>query len=303
MQAEFNEKMDALAGNGESFAVALSGGGDSMALALLACLWARKRGAKLVALTVDNGLRGESAKEAKWVAGQMSARKIPHEILTYEGKIPTRNIEESARRYRYEMLVGYCRDRGIPALIVAHNMDEQAETFLMNISRGSGVRGLAAMAQRFMRDGVWVLRPLLSFPREKLRAFLRRQGQEWIEDPMNRDDRFKRARVRKALAALEIPADKIALCAMNAARAQEAIDFYAESLPLAKTALASAPKEVALRALAARLKKAHSPRLESLLRLLSSITGPKFKAATLGGYRISADESGMITLEEEKRRK
>ncbi|MDR1009430.1 MAG: tRNA lysidine(34) synthetase TilS, partial [Rickettsiales bacterium] len=258
--------MDILA-DGHRFAIALSGGSDSMALALLAANWAKTRDVEVITLTVDHRLRAESAHEAKWVGTQMSARGIRHEILTYKGRLPTKNIEAAAREYRYKLLCDWCRANAVDALLVAHNSDEQAETFLMNLSRGSGVSGLAAMSERAGIGGIPVLRPLLEFKKADLQRFLRTKHQEWIEDPMNRDERFKRVRMRGLLKRLELSPERIALTVENMARAKEALEFYADELlaaPLTVERLKSAPEDTALRALAKVLIGKYHPRLSSL---------------------------------------
>lgn len=181
---------------GASVAAAVSGGGDSLALALLLGAWARETGAAVFAFTVDHGLREGSRAEAEKTGGILKARGIPHEILTWQGEKPATHIQERARDMRYRLLAAACRARSIPALAVAHNLEDQIETFWMRLAHGSGLDGLAGMAPSREMDGVRVIRPLLGFTRAELRAVCSEHGAEWIEDPSNVNEKFLRARLR-----------------------------------------------------------------------------------------------------------
>jgi len=154
-------------------AVALSGGPDSMALCVLADAWARRRGGRVVALTVDHGLRSDSATEAAVVGGWMGTLGIAHQVLAWEGTKPRSGVQAKARAARYELLTGWCRRAGILHLVLAHEMEDQAETILMRLTRGSGRHGLAGMSAVSETSGVRILRPLLGVGRERLTATLR----------------------------------------------------------------------------------------------------------------------------------
>src|SRR5205823_2951019 len=145
-------------------AVAVSGGPDSMALLLLADRWARQRGGEAWGLTVDHGLRPESAGEARIVAGWLAARGMAHEILVWSGDKPATGIQEAAREARYALLAGWCRAHGILHLLTAHHREDQAETYLIRRRAGSGVDGLAAMSAVRELPGCRIVRPLLSVP-------------------------------------------------------------------------------------------------------------------------------------------
>jgi len=183
-------------------AVALSGGPDSMALCLLADAWARRRGGRVIALTVDHRLRPESAAEAATVGQWMRDRAIEHHILPWSGARPRAAIQAEARAARYDLLSGWCRRFGVLHLALAHQLEDQAETFLMRLSRGSGTDGLAGMSAVSETPAVRVVRPLLAVGRARLTATLRARRQAWIEDPSNRDPAFARVRARQWLAAL-----------------------------------------------------------------------------------------------------
>lgn len=178
------------------FAVAVSGGADSIALCRLSAEYAKKINGKIVALTVDHGLRKESFDEAVQVNKWLKKLNIEHHILSWQGEKPTSRIEEIARNARYDLLFNWCKTNGCLHLLLAHNQGDQAETFLLRLAKSSGVDGLAAMpAQSFRRD-VEILRPLLSFNRERIIATNKALNQEWIEDPSNQSEVFQRVKWR-----------------------------------------------------------------------------------------------------------
>ena len=189
-----------LAPSAGTMAVAVSGGADSMALCLLAHRWASHTGRTVLALTVDHGLRPDSAAEATQVAGWLHRRGIRHAVLPWTGPKPTAGLQAAARATRYRLLAERCRAEGIADVMVAHHAGDQAETFLMRRERGSGPRGLAAMPAARHVDGIRVLRPLLTVPKGRLIATLQACGQDWVEDPSNANQRFARVRTRLVLA-------------------------------------------------------------------------------------------------------
>jgi tRNA(Ile)-lysidine synthase len=177
-------------------AVAVSGGPDSMALCLLAHDWARSLSGRVTALTVDHRLRPASADEAARTGTWLEARGIRHAILPWSGAKPATGIQAAAREARYRLLAAWCRANGALHLLLAHHLDDQAETCAMRAERGSGADGLAGMAAVREIEGLRLLRPLLSVPRARLRRTLEALGQAWIEDPSNRDPGFRRAALR-----------------------------------------------------------------------------------------------------------
>lgn len=200
---------------GGALAVAVSGGADSMALLLLAAEWAHGSGQTLTALTVDHDLRPESGAEACQVGAAMAARGIRHFILKWRGPKPTTGIQAAAREARYGLLTQWCREHGVLDLLVGHHQDDQHETVLLRATRSSGADGRAGMAIAVHRDGVRLLRPLLSVPKARLRATLVAAGQAWLEDPSNGNPRYARVRARAALA--DAPAASTALARQAAA--------------------------------------------------------------------------------------
>lgn len=287
-------------------AVGVSGGGDSMALVLLADRWVRARGGSLLALTVDHGLRPESAAEAERVGGWMAARGIEHRILRWDGEKPRSGLQAAARAARHALLRQACTGAGIDRLALAHHRDDQAETVLLRLSRGSGVDGLAAMAAARTEGPLRLIRPLLAFPHERLLATCRAFGQDWIEDPSNRNPAFARGRLRAVaglLAQEGLDAAALAETARRAGRARAALESMTGALlteaadlrpegwiRLRRGALLAAPEEIGLRALARCLATigaaARPPKAEALERLFAEIAGDAATGRTLAGCRI-----------------
>lgn len=179
--------------------IAVSGGPDSTVLAFLAAQWraARADGPRLFVATVDHALRPGSAAEAEGVGRLCASLGLPHRILTWQGEKPTAGVQAAARSARYALLAAAARAEGATAIAVAHTLDDQAETVLFRLARGSGVRGLAAMRAVSRREGLVLLRPLLEVPKARLEATAAAAGLSFVRDPSNTDPRFARARLRR----------------------------------------------------------------------------------------------------------
>ena len=210
--------------------VGVSGGGDSVALMQgLARAVAPDR---LRAVTVDHGFRAAARAEAALVARQAAELGIAHETVDWrwDGQ---GNLQAAAREGRWNVLADVARREGAAAVLLGHTADDQAETVLLRLARGSGVDGLAAMAPVSFRDGLAVHRPLLSVPREDLRTALRLLGCDWADDPSNDDPRFDRVRVRQALPALEalgLTRNRLLQTAEHMQAARLSLDDQAEAL-------------------------------------------------------------------------
>lgn len=211
----------------------VSGGPDSVAMMWLAARWRRalKSGPRLVAITVDHGLRPEAAREARDVKRLARELAIEHRTMRWTGTKPKTGIPAAARLARYRLLVQAARSYGATHLLTAHTRDDQAETVLMRMSRGSGLTGLGAMAHLSMRDGITLVRPLLDVPKARLLATLDKAGISYADDPTNRDTGFTRPRFRAlmpALAAEGCDARNLARLAARMARADAALDLMAD---------------------------------------------------------------------------
>jgi tRNA(Ile)-lysidine synthase len=305
-------------------ALAVSGGPDSLALMHFAawCLAAERSGPELSVLMVDHGLRASSRDEALMVGRMASSLRLPHTILTWDTGTHSTSLQARARTARYDLMAAHCQANDIPALVTAHHLDDQAETFLMRLKRGSGIDGLAAIPERGLWAGIVLLRPLLNVPKARLVATLAEKGIGFASDPSNADHRFERARVRgspEALAALGLTPEALALSARRLRRAREALDYAAEEFLAAysevnvggyavidRKAVLSAPQEIALRALSrliAIIGGAEEPlRLAKLETLLAALAESPPKARTLGHCRVQPI-SGRLGIFREVRAK
>jgi tRNA(Ile)-lysidine synthase len=256
-------------------ALAVSGGSDSVALMVLFADWLRQLGenaAQHTVITVDHRLRPSSGAEARMVTTHATGLGFRHAVLDWHGPKPQAGLQAAAREARYQLMARYLAAHGMTTLLVAHTQEDQAETLMMRLARGSGLDGLAAMApsRHFgLREGcreLRIVRPLLSVSKTRLRATLRERGVAWIEDPSNAQAAFERTRWRAALGdlqALGLSRQRLALSARRLQRARAALeaitdDYCAEECGLVRTnpvggfsidrqRLSQAPEEIALR--------------------------------------------------------
>src|SRR5712691_5537486 len=184
--------------------LAVSGGPDSIALMWLAARWRSTlaRGPRLIAVTVDHGLRAEAAAEARDVKRLARTLDLTHRTMRWTGEKPKTGLPAAARTARYRLLAQAARASGATHILTAHTRDDQAETLLMRMLRGSGIAGLAAMARESERDGLLLARPFLDVSKSQLIATLRKAKVGFAEDPTNRDTSFTRPRLRTLMPAL-----------------------------------------------------------------------------------------------------
>jgi tRNA(Ile)-lysidine synthase len=225
----FRTNLDSLIEPGAKLGLAVSGGPDSVAMLLLT---AAARPGGVEAATVDHGLRPEARSEADTVATLCEKLGVPHATLAIEWDLPpTSAIQEQARIVRYGVLAAWLRDRELQALLTAHHLDDQAETMLMRLNRGSGVRGLAGMRRRAPLPGdpdQLLLRPLLCWRRSELEGICAAAGVPPALDPGNEDDSYERVRVRRGLAAADwLDPEGIAKSASHCGDADEAVEWAA----------------------------------------------------------------------------
>ena len=217
-----------------SAVLAVSGGPDSMALMSLARRWAALKGRELASfavVTIDHALRPESAGEAAFVAEQARRMGFSHAVIEWTGAKPKTGLQAAARQARYDLLFAFCAARAIGCVVTAHTADDQAETFLMRLRRGSGVDGLAGMAPVSSRGAIALVRPLLAFSKARLTASLRASSTPFIQDPSNENEAFERVRLRramKALAAAGIGRPSLTMAASRIGRSRDALLKIAE---------------------------------------------------------------------------
>ena len=289
---------------GERLALAVSGGADSTALMLAAARLLDP--GNLTVLTVDHGLRAAAAEEAAQVAAWAGALGVHHVTLHWRDAKPQTGVQAAARAARYKLMTDWCGAHGVQHLVTAHNLDDQAETVLMRLKRGSGVDGLAGMARESWRSGICLLRPLLDVTHDQLVASLKTANHPWFEDPSNSDERYERIQIRnsaKALDGLGFSAGKLVATARRMARARAALERATGELLAACAEVSdygfcrlhagpirAAPDELAIRALSRCVQAigggAWPPGDEPLERLLDWVRAGEAQATTLGGCRL-----------------
>src|ERR1700726_3954748 len=238
--------------------LAVSGGADSIALMWLAARWRRAlaRGPRLLAVTVDHGLRAEATAEAR--DGKRLARTphLPHRTLRWSGTKPKTGLPAAARTARYRLLAQAARSHGATHILTAHTRDDQAETLVMRMLRGSGIAGLAAMGRESERDGVLLARPFLNVSKSQLVATLKKAKLDFADDPSNRDTNFTRPRIREVMPVLAAEGGDVrslARLASRMARANQAVEILVDG---AERYLALKDREASDAARHARIFKA-----------------------------------------------
>lgn len=251
---------------------AVSGGSDSLALLFLLKdhLSRHALTTRLVAVTVDHGLRTESAGEAATVKALCEAHGIAHHIVRWTGEKPAHGIPAAAREARYRLLAEAAEAEGTDLMLTGHTLDDQLETVTMRAARGDG-RGLAGMAPATLYGGrVWIVRPLLKVRRAALRTLLTGRGIDWIDDPTNVDRKYERARVRAQASGADAETAQAKID--GAAAARVAFGQTAASV-IRKHVFLSAPGLVALDLSFADVGNGHAGALYALRILLATVGG------------------------------
>jgi tRNA(Ile)-lysidine synthase len=311
--------------NSTAILLAVSGGPDSTALLLMTSHWAGRRGAPRVeAATVDHGLREGAAAEAAAVAALCRKLCVPHHTLQWRGEKPKSRMQERARDARYSLLTECARGIGAEIVVTAHHLDDQAETVLFRLLRGSGIGGLAGMAASTNRDGVALARPLLGLAKADLVAYCHAEGAPFVHDPSNDDPRYARTRMRallKSLASEGLDAPALARLAKRAARVEEALarqtDAAEMRLQLAATGrceaalLLAEPVEIIQRLVTATIARVGGrepsrvglEKVEALVAGLrvALLAGERF-SANICGARVRSNGKGTVWVEREPRR-
>jgi tRNA(Ile)-lysidine synthase len=268
-------------------------------------------------LIVDHALRPESSSEAALVKTRLEQSGIETEILRWQHEVITARMHEQAREARYTLLIEACRRHGACDLFVAHHRDDQAETILMRLAKGSGVDGLAGIAAQSHRDGIRLLRPFLSVSKQRLIATCEAENLVFVSDPSNRSEKFTRGRLRKILPLLAdegMTIDSLLSLGTRAAEAKEAIHYYAKeflasavicdvggSLRLNRVRWREVPRAIALQALSQCLRNVHDdghpPEYAGLSSLLDALLSRSVETArTFYGCiaSLSADKALLL---------
>lgn len=226
LASRFRETLDRLSPGDGRIGLAVSGGTDSLAMLLLAH---EAVAGRFEVATVDHGLRPEASAECAWVARICADRGIACAILRVA--VGAGNMQAEARRARYAALAQWAGERGLAAVATAHHADDQAETLLMRLNRGSGVAGLAGVREVSMLGALKIIRPLLDWRRNDLAAVCALAGLDPVQDPSNSNADFDRVRIRQALGTADwIDSQALARSARNLADAYAALQDYAALL-------------------------------------------------------------------------
>ncbi len=304
-------------------AVAVSGGSDSMALLSVMAEHAKQNKIQLYVLTVDHNLRAEAKEEAQMVADWVTAQKsdfLKHQILNWDSEKPDTAIMEAARHARYSLMAQFCADHNLPILFVAHHQDDQAETFLFRLAKGSGLDGLGSMLEiRDYNDDLKIARPFLSAPKEDLIKHCEEQNIPVVNDPSNENQNYLRPRLRQSLGALAdegLTPERLAVTASRLSRARRAleeismnayqaslIDSSPEHLLFDWSKLKACPEEIAYRVLqtgieSLRPNSDYNIRMKRFENLFESLwhDAEGFKPRTLGGFKISFKKQPQLSL-------
>lgn len=301
---------------GDAIGVAVSGGGDSMALLDLAHAWCKGRKIGLHSATVNHGLRPEAAGEADMVAAFCASRGISHDTIRWTGWDGKGNLQAAARNARRGLLADWAASQGLKAILVGHTADDQAETVLMRLARGSGVDGLAGIPARTGGD-IPFLRPLMGLGRTELRDYLIAEGIAWVDDPSNDDDAFDRVRARKMMSTLadlgltqerllqtaeHMQASQKVLKAEALRRAKQDVTTDGGDLVLARSLLDMEASDTEPRLLAAAIgwvggEAAYKPRFASLKDAAEAVLAGQTR--TIGGVILSPQAGGKVRLTRE----
>ena len=298
----------------EKVAVAVSGGADSLCLTLMLNKYCTENGVSLTALTVDHAIRKESKAEAKAVHGLLKKQGITHHILTNKEKIGNTKVEEEARRIRYDLLTNFCKEHGISVLFLAHQQEDQVETFLSRLARGSGLEGLSGMKEKTYRNGLMLVRPFLDVSKKDIEYFLVQKGFDWIKDPMNDDESFERVKWRKFLPQLEekgVPLIAVSRSAKRLARAgqalfwyqqqflKEGVTFYPEGYALIdKEKYFILPDEIKIKVMESLLKLIGGNDKPISLELLERVCLGEIKKMTLASCVVLPHKRGIFVSKE-----
>lgn len=316
LQSRFDAALNAVH-KGGGLGLAVSGGGDSIAMLHLAHDWARRADEAIRIAVVDHGLRPESAAEAEGVSRAAAALGHPATILRWADWSGSGNVQAAARDARYRLIGEWARGLGITAVALGHTLEDQAETVLMRLARGSGVDGLSGMSARRGAESIAWLRPMLGLRRNDLRSWLRAERIGWVDDPSNDDPRYDRVRMRGALdelAKLGITAEKLARTADHMRDARSALDHATADLA-AKSArwglcgelridlgpLRAAPIEIVRRLIRAALTRVsggtYGPRADAEAKLIVAMMGLRLGGGrSLHGCLIRPDGPAGVVL-------
>ena len=303
----------------DNFAVAVSGGPDSLALAFLAKIYSVKWRLNPKFLIVDHRLRPESTREAAKVKKLLKKISVNSEILTWEGKKPSKNIQSIARNKRYELLFSHCNKFKINNILLGHHQNDLFENFFIRMLRGSGLNGLISLDKKSKIDNKTLLRPLLDQKKENLTFISKKVFNFYVQDPTNQDEKFQRIRVRKLISELKkngLNEKKFSKTLSNLKNSNTLVKFYVSenlkkntffSLKNCQLILNKSfflkPHEVVVRSLSESIKligeRYYSVRGKKLDKIIKDLENNHLSKATLGGCIIKKVNQTVIITKEQ----
>jgi tRNA(Ile)-lysidine synthase len=305
----------------KNFAIAVSGGSDSLCLAYFSKVYSSEFKNKIHVLIVDHKLRLDSKNEAAKVKMILKKRNISSNILSWKGKIPSKNIQKNAREMRYSLISNYCLKKKLNNLVTAHHEDDQIETFLIRLIRGSGLTGLSSMAENTKYSNrLKIIRPFLSFKKKDLQYVTLKYFKTFIKDPSNKNNKFLRTRVRKYKKDMEregLDTRKIIKTVKNLDSANKALSFYKNKALQKHSSFLSKNKclinnrifleeadEIIFKSFSDVLSLVsgtyYPPRSKKIISLINRVKKNQFKKSTLGGCVIEKRDNFIIISKELK---
>jgi len=303
----------------DNFALGVSGGSDSLCLAYFSKVYSSQFKNKIHVLNVDHKLRKESHLESLKVKKILNKKKIKNQILKWNGKIPTSNIQKKAREIRYSLISNYCKKHNIKYLVTAHHMDDQIENFFIRLFRGSGLTGLSSMSESFdYSNNFKIIRPLLFFKKNDLKYVTLKYFKKYIEDPSNENEKFLRVRIRKQRKIMGkegLDSNKIIKTINNLLSANKALNHYKKKALSTHVTFLSKDKclineqifseeagEIIFKSFSDIFSlisgKYYPPRSQKVINLINRIKKNDFEKCTLGGC-IVGKRSNFISISKE----
>tara|TARA_B100000029_G_C17520710_1_gene939754 strand:+ start:28 stop:1086 length:1059 start_codon:yes stop_codon:yes gene_type:complete len=307
--------------NTESFAIGVSGGADSLCLAYLSKLYSLEFKNKIHVLIVNHNLRKESHKEALKVQKILKNKKIQSKILNWTGKLPKSNIQKKARDIRYSLIFNFCKRKRVKYLITAHHSDDQIENFFIRLFRGSGLSGLASMAESVnYNKKLKIIRPFLNIKKKNLEYVTLNYFKNYIKDPSNENEKFLRIKIRKYrknMQAEGLSSDNIIKTINNLLSANKAINYYKNKALNKYVSFSSKNRclinqeifsdeaqEVIFKSFSDILSlvsgKYYPPRSKKIINLINRLKRTNYNKSTLGGCIIEKKDGFFIVSKEEK---
>jgi len=300
------------------FLIAVSGGSDSLALSALSKTYSEEKKNKVFFVLIDHGIRANSKKEALAVKNLLKKKGILLTILKNKKKI-SKNIQSHARKIRYELLLNYCQKHKIKFILTGHHRDDQIETFLIRLSRGSGIQGLSSMNKMTkLNNRTKLFRPLLSANKEDLVFLAKKYYGKIFKDPSNINQKYLRTNIRSLIKQFEkngIKRDQIINSINNLAATRDTLNSYITSIEkkclikkknavlITLNIFLLENKDIQLKILSNSLKNIsknyYPPRAKKILNLMSRIKLEKEIKATLGGCIINKRQNNLIISKEE----